>query len=117
MSGAVSRLPAIAAWLLAVLLVAGTFDAVRSQAQDTQAQDKRPIADSTITQRVQNAIAQDRDLANLHIEVRTQDGMVSLTGFVRSLEDIARAGELARAVRGVSGVRNGLQVANRPSRA
>ena len=77
----------------------------------------RPIADSTITQRVQSAIAQDRDLANLHIEVRTQDGLVNLTGFVRSLEDIARAGELVRAVRGVSGVRNGLQVANRPSRA
>ena len=112
MSGAVSRLPAIAAWLLAVLLVAGTFAAGRSQAQD-----QPPIADSTITQRVQQAIAQDRVLANLHIEVRTQDGMVNLTGFVRSLEDIARAEDLARAVRGVSGVRNGLQVANRPSRA
>lgn len=113
-----SRLPAIAAWLLAVLLVVATFDAVRSQAQDKpQAQDKQPIADSTITQRVQRAIAQDRGLADLHIEVRTQDGMVNLTGFVRTLEDIARAGELARAVRGVSGVKNDLRVANRPSRA
>ena len=110
--GALSRLPALAAWLLAVLLVAGTFAAGRSQAQD-----KQLIADSAITQQVQNAIAQDRVLANLHIEVRTQDGMVNLTGFVRSLEDIARAGDLARAVRGVSGVKNGLQVANRPSRA
>jgi osmotically-inducible protein OsmY len=107
-----SRLPAIAAWLLAVLLIAATFDAVHSQGQD-----KQPIADSTITQRVQRAIAQDRALADLHIEVRTQDGMVNLTGFVRTLEDIARAGELARAVRGVSGVKNDLRVANRPSRA
>jgi osmotically-inducible protein OsmY len=107
-----SRLPAIAAWLLAVLLVAGTFAAVRSQAQD-----KRPIADSTITQDVQSAIAQDRILSDLRIEVRTLDGRVNLTGFVRSLEDIIRAGELARAVRGVSGVTNGLRVANRPSRA
>jgi osmotically-inducible protein OsmY len=108
----VSRLPVIAAWLLAVLLVAGTFAASRAQAQD-----KRLIDDSTITQRVQRAIAQDRVLGDLHIEVRTQDGMVSLTGFARSLEDIARAGELARAVRGVAGVRNGLRVADRPSRA
>ena len=112
MSGAMGRLPTLAAWLLAVLLVAGTFAAGRAQAQE-----KRLIDDSTITQRVQRAIAQDRILTNLHIEVRTQDGMVNLTGFVRSLEDIARAEELARAVRGVSGVRNGLQVANRPSRA
>jgi osmotically-inducible protein OsmY len=112
MSGAMSRLPVLAAWLLAVLLVVGTFAAGRSQAQD-----KRPIADSTITQQVQDAIAQDRVLAGLHIEVRTQDGMVNLSGFVRSLEDIARAGELARAVQGVSGVRNGLRVANRPSQA
>lgn len=95
-----------------MLLVAGTFAASRAQAQE-----KRLVDDSTITQRVQRAIAQDRVLANLHIEVRTQDGMVNLTGFVRSLDDIARAGELARGVRGVSGVKNGLQVANRPSQA
>lgn len=104
--------PAVAAWLLAVLLVAGTFAASRAQAQD-----KQLIDDSAVTQRVQKAIAQDRDLAAQHIEVRTQDGMVSLTGFARSLEDIARAGELVRAVRGVSGVRNDLRVADRPSRA
>ena len=107
-----SRVPAVVAWLLAVLLVAGTFAASRAQAQE-----KRLIGDSTITQRVQRAIAQDRDLAGLHIEVRTQNGMVNLTGFARSLGDIARAGELARAVRGISGVRNGLRVADRPSRA
>jgi osmotically-inducible protein OsmY len=112
MSGAVSHLPALAAWLLAAMLVTATFATVRSQAQD-----KQQAADSTITQRVQRAIAQDRALAELHIEVRTRDGMVDLTGFVRSLEDIARAGELARAVRGVSGVTNGLRVANRPSQA
>jgi hyperosmotically inducible periplasmic protein len=103
--------PAVA-WLLAVLLVAGTFAASRAQAQD-----KGLIDDSTVTQHVQKAIAKDRDLAGLHIEVRTQDGTVNLTGFVRTLEDIARAGELVRAVRGVSGVRNGLRVADRPSRA
>ena len=106
-----SRLPALAAWLLAALLVTATFATVRSQAQD------KPIADSTITEHVQSAIDQDRVLAKLHIEVRTHEGMVNLTGFVRSLEDIARAGTLARAVRGVSGVTNRLRVANRPSQA
>ena len=66
MSGAMGRLPTLAAWLLAVLLVAGTF------ADRAQAQEKRLIDDSTITQRVQETIAQDRILTNLHIEVRTQ---------------------------------------------
>jgi len=108
----VKLVPALAAGLLAVLLVAGTFAASRAQAQE-----KQLIDDSTITQRVQRAVAQDLVLGNMHIEVRTQDGMVSLTGFARSLEDIARAGELVRAVRGVAGVRNGLRVADRPSRA
>jgi osmotically-inducible protein OsmY len=42
---------------------------------------------------------------------------VNLSGFVRSLDDVAKAAELARGVRGVSAVRNGLRVANRPSRA
>jgi hypothetical protein len=54
----VSRLGVLAAWVLAVLLVAATFVAGHSHAQD-----KRPLADADITQRIQSAIAQDRDLA------------------------------------------------------
>jgi osmotically-inducible protein OsmY len=53
----------------------------------------------------------------MDIQVETQSGVVSLTGFVRSLDDIVKAGELARAVSGVSAVRNSLRVADRPSRA
>jgi osmotically-inducible protein OsmY len=105
-------LPALLVWLLAVLLVAGTFAASRVQAQD-----KPPVADAAITQRVQSALAKDAVLGGMEIRVATQDGMVSLTGFVRTLEDIAKAGALAQRVRGVTGVRNDLRVANRPSRA
>jgi osmotically-inducible protein OsmY len=47
----------------------------------------------------------------------TLDGVVRLTGFVRTLDDIARAGAVAKRVSGVSAVRNGLRVANRPSQA
>jgi hyperosmotically inducible protein len=100
--------PTLAAWALALLLVAGTFMVDRAYGQE-------PVADATLTERVQSAIAKDRRLAD--IEVRTHEGVVRLTGFVRTVEDIARAGELARAVRGVLGVTNGLRVANQPSRA
>jgi hypothetical protein len=105
-------LPVLAAWIMAVVLVAGTFAAVRSQAQD-----QVPSEDASITRRVESALAKDPFLRSQEIYVETQDGVVNLSGFVRSLEDIAKAGDLARGVRGVAAVRNGLRVANRPSRA
>jgi osmotically-inducible protein OsmY len=108
----VKGLQTLGAWIMAILLDAGTFAAVRSQAQDPA-----PSQDSSITRRVESALAQDPFLRSQQIYVETQDGVVNLSGFVRSLEDIANAGDLARGVRGVSAVRNGLRVANRPSRA
>lgn len=98
-----------AAWILATLLMAAAGDA--------EAQGKPESPDTAITERVENALAKDPFLRAMHIYVETQDGVVNLTGFVRSLDDIVKAGELARAVSGVAAVRNSLRVANRPSRA
>lgn len=106
------QLSAAAAWILALVLVAGTLAASRAQAQEPPAS-----TDVSITQRVQSALAKDPFLRGMQIYVETQDGVVNLSGFVRSLEDASKAGELARAVRGVKAVRNGLRVADRPSRA
>jgi hypothetical protein len=110
----VKVLTALAAWIAAVLLVAATFAAGPGQVQDST---EATPADAAITQRVENALAKDPFLRSQEIYVETQDGVVNLTGFVRSLDGIARAEELARGVRGVSAVRNGLRVANRPSQA
>lgn len=110
----VKVLTALAAWIAAVLLVAATFAAGPGQVQDST---EATPADAAITQRVENALAKDPFLRSQEIYVETQDGVVNLTGFVRSLEGIAKAEELARGVRGVSAVRNGLRVANRPSQA
>lgn len=107
-----SRLPALGAWIVALLLAAGTLASGFAQAQD-----KPPVADTAITQRVERALQKDRALGNMHIRVETSEGVVNLTGFVRSMEDIARAGELARTVPGVTKIRNDLRVANQPSRA
>lgn len=97
---------------MAVLLVAGTFAAGSAKAQL-----KPASVDASITTRVETALAHDPFLRSMNIKVETQDGVVSLTGFVRSVDDIAKAGGLARGVSGVSAVRNGLRVADRPSRA
>ena len=56
-------------------------------------------------------------LGGMDIKVETQAGVVSLFGFVRSLDDVARVEGIARAVSGVTAIRNHLRVANRPSQA
>lgn len=106
------RRSALAAAVLAVALVAGTF-----AVGELQGQAKPASADVAITTQVEKIFGRDPLLRSMHIRVDTQGGVVNLTGFVRSLEDIARAGEIARGVAGVSGVRNGLRLENRPSRA
>jgi hyperosmotically inducible protein len=98
--------------MLAVLLVAGFFVAGNAQAQV-----KLPSPDASITSRVVGALARDPFLGGMHITVETQSGVVNLSGFVRSVADIKKAGDLARGVSGVSAVRNGLRVENHPSRA
>src|SRR5690606_14518530 len=102
----------LARWLVAVLLLAGTFAAC-----SVAAQGKPTSLDAAITTRVESVLAKHRHLGSMDIKVETHDSVVSLTGFVRSVADIADAGDLTRAVDGVSGVRNGLRVADQPSRA
>ena len=110
-----SRIFVIVMSVMAVLFVAATFVAFSSTGAG--AQTKSPSPDASITQRVQNAFAADEALKTMEIHVETQDAVVNLSGFVRSLDHIDRAGEIARGVSGVAAVRNGLRVANRPSRA
>ncbi len=81
------------------------------------AQDKPAAPDAAITTQVAGAFARDPVLRRMHIKVDTQSGVVSLSGFVRSLDDVVKAGELAGAVSGVSAVKNRLRVQNRPSQA
>ena len=99
-----------AAWAAAFVLVAAAFCT-------GPAQDKGMGSDAAITRQVERGLAGDATLRSMEIHVQTLEGVVSLRGFVRTLEDIAKAGSIAKAVSGVSAVRNGLRVANRPSRA
>ena len=110
----VNRLCAIAVSVMAVLFVVSSFITFTGSAK---AQTKPASPDASITKRVESALHSDRGLRTMQIHVETQDGVVNLSGFVRSLDDIDKAGEIARGVSGVSAVRNGLRVANRPSRA
>jgi osmotically-inducible protein OsmY len=66
--------------------------------------------DSVITAKVKSAIFKEPSLKSAEINVETFKGIVQLSGFVRSDDEIARAGEVARDVEGVKSVSNDMHV-------
>lgn len=66
--------------------------------------------DSWITTRVKAAILEEPTLKSLDVHVETAKGEVHLSGTVESDENLRKAATLARAVKGVRGVRNDLRV-------
>jgi osmotically-inducible protein OsmY len=66
--------------------------------------------DAAITTRVKTAFIGDPTLKAMQIDVDTYKGIVQLNGFVDRAENIQKAAELARSVKGVRDVKNNLQV-------
>jgi osmotically-inducible protein OsmY len=69
-----------------------------------------PADDTGITAGVKKAIAADPALQGAVIDVATSRGIVRLSGFVSSAEDVATAAAAARTVTGVKSVRNDLRL-------
>jgi hyperosmotically inducible protein len=68
------------------------------------------IDDSVITTKVKAEIFKDASLKSSEINVESFKGVVQLSGFVNSQEDINKAAELARGVKGVTAVKNDMRV-------
>jgi hyperosmotically inducible protein len=68
------------------------------------------IDDAGITTNVKAAIVADPRLKATEIKVETYQGVVQLSGFVSSAEDVATAAAVARTVKGVKSVRNDLRL-------
>jgi osmotically-inducible protein OsmY len=68
------------------------------------------FADAGITTRVKKAIYDDPSLKVTAIGVTTQNGVVQLTGSVKSRGESMRVVRVVRKVEGVKGVKNDLQV-------
>ena len=68
-----------------------------------------PTDDPTITARVKTVLINDRTLSST-IDVQTNQGVVTLTGKVKSKEEESKAIELARSVHGVSDVKSKLEI-------
>jgi osmotically-inducible protein OsmY len=68
------------------------------------------IDDSVITSKVKAEIFKDESLKSAEINVETFKGVVQLSGFVNSMEDIDRAVDVASGVNGVTSVKNDMRV-------
>lgn len=76
---------------------------------------EQPLDDSMITTKVKAEMLAAKDVAGMKIDVKTVNGVVSLTGDVHSQAEADRAAEVARKVKGVTSVdASGLKVSDQP---
>ena len=73
--------------------------------------------DAVINKLVTAALDNDRNLSRKDISILTVGRVVYLRGFADTLEQVERAGTLARRVEFVSAVSNAIRVSDRPNRA
>ncbi len=68
------------------------------------------VDDTVMTSKVKAAIFNDPSLKSAEINVETFKGVVQLSGFVNSREDINKAVQVARGVPGVVSVKNDMRL-------
>jgi osmotically-inducible protein OsmY len=68
------------------------------------------LDDSAITAKVKSAFVADKQVSALDIQVTTFKGVVQLSGFAGSQQEIDRAVELARNIQGVKSVEKNIQL-------
>jgi osmotically-inducible protein OsmY len=68
------------------------------------------VDDTVITTKVKAAVFNEPTLKSAEINVETFKGVVQLSGFVNSREDITKAVEVARGVPGVKSVKNDMRL-------
>lgn len=92
--------------LLAALVLCG----IAGCATDRPTAAVQRTDDTGITAGVKAALLGDASLKANEIDVDTDQGVVRLSGFVSSADDVAAAAAAARTVRGVRSVRNELRL-------
>lgn len=93
--------------LFATLIVLVTLGCASSRTHEGTGQ---YIDDSVITTKVKTAILGEPGLKSAEINVETFKGVVQLSGFVSSRDDIDKAVKVASAVNGVKSVTNKMQL-------
>ena len=97
--------------ILSFLICIGLIAVFLGCASTPQGEETRQyIDDSVITTKVKAAIFNEPTLKVFQINVETFKGEVQLSGFVDSAQSVKKAGEVARGVKGVTSVKNNLNV-------
>jgi osmotically-inducible protein OsmY len=92
----------LAAGLLVSFLLVGGAAAAESPG--------KAVSDSWITTKVKGELAKDKQVAGIHIHVKTVEGVVTLTGKAKSQAEVDRAAEDANKIQGVKSVVNRIEV-------
>jgi osmotically-inducible protein OsmY len=95
--------------LIAALMLT-TVVGCASTASDKHETAGQYIDDAAVTTSVKAAIVKEPSLKVAEINVETYKGVVQLSGFVSSAENIATATTVARSVNGVKSVKNDLRL-------
>jgi hyperosmotically inducible protein len=97
-----------------LVLMATLLGPVAAYAADTSTDTTgQYVDDAAITTKVKAAFAEDKWVKGRDISVRTDHGVVDLTGTVDSKDESDRATRLATSVKAVTAVHNNLKVAAR----
>ncbi|MCZ4330108.1 BON domain-containing protein [Castellaniella denitrificans] len=99
--------------IIAIAVMAGAATVMISGCSVARKQETvgQYIDGSAVTAEVKAKLANDPDTSAANISVKTIDGgIVQLSGFAKSQHEKDRAGALARSVKGVTQVHNGLIV-------
>lgn len=97
----------IVSTLIAALMLTAVVGCASTAKQESTGQ---YVDDTVITTQVKAAILNEPTLKVAEINVETFKGVVQLSGFVRSQENIATAVNVARGVNGVKSVKNDMRV-------
>ena len=91
----------------------GTLNEEEYTNYKTQAEQKnvkRVMSDSMVTSKVKGNLLKDEGLKSMKVHVKTHQGVVLLSGFVDTEEQVTQAGKVATETEGVKTVKNSLLV-------
>jgi len=99
--------------LIAAGALVGAFAGCATERHDSSAPSTsvtEKVEDSWITTKVKSEFALDKTVSATNIHVDTYNGVVRLSGVAKSREEANKAVSIARNIKGVTSVRNEMQI-------
>jgi hyperosmotically inducible periplasmic protein len=96
--------------LLATAMIAPVLSTGCGASATNRAATSAALDDATISTRVKTALLNAPDISPTKVDVETSQGVVTLSGSVKSKEEEQKAIETARRVNGVRDVKSALQI-------